>query len=113
MLHSDQAKKKLLPLLLPNKLSRLLKPLMSLQEMQLMSLPLMPIWLLLEMLETSKLLVKFHTTHIQLDSNGLETNLPADFLSPNILMDLIQLIYTRPTVPIPTEITRPLKFQLP
>jgi hypothetical protein len=78
------------------------------QEMMLTPMPLTILKLMLETPEMSKLSVKFHTTHTQLENNGPD-NQPTD--SFNILMDPTQSIFTNPTVLIPTEITRLLKLK--
>jgi len=65
--------------------------------------------LMLETLEMFKLSEKFHITHTQLENNGPD-NQPTD--SFNILMDPTQSIFTNPTVPIPTEITKPHKLRV-
>ena len=71
-------------------------------------MPLTILKLMLETPEMSKLSVKFHTTHTQLENNGPD-NQPTD--SFNILMDPTQSIFTNPTVLILTEITRLLKLK--
>jgi len=109
MLPSSQTKLMLLPLSTLNNLSKPLRPLMLPQET--MPTPMLPILLklMLETPEMFKLLVKFHITHTQLENNGLD-NQPTD--SFNILMDPTQSIFTNPTVPIPTEITKPHKLRV-
>ena len=112
MLLLDQAKKRLQLLLLPNKLLKLLKQLMLLLETPPTSLPLTLNWLMLELQETYKFLVMYHLTHTQQELNGLEIT-TAEFLYLNILMDLTQLIFMRPTALTLTETTRLHRYQLP
>jgi hypothetical protein len=108
MLLSSQTKLTLLPPSTLNNLSKLLSQLMLPQEMMLTPMPLTILKLMLETPEMSKLSVKFHTTHTQLENNGPD-NQPTD--SFNILMDPTQSIFTNPTVLILTEITRLLKLK--
>ena len=108
----SQARRRPPPLSLLNKLSRPLRLLMLPLETQRTSLPLMPTWPLSEMLETSKLSVMSHTTHIQQDKTGPETQ-TAELLYLSTLTDPTQLTSTRPTEPTPTETTDQSKSQLP
>ena len=99
-----------LPPSLPNNLSKPPKPLMLPQEtppIPTLPTPLKP---LLDMQETFKPLVTFHTIHTQLENNG-PVNQQTDLckFNPNTSMDLTQFPFMRPTELTPTETTRPLK----
>jgi len=106
MLLLFQARLKLLPQSTLNKLSKPPRLLMLPQEI----VPTLMLPMLLnqrsEPLELFKLAVMLVTTHTQLESNGL-VNQQTDLF--NILMDLIQFQFMRPTELIQIEIIWPLK----